>query len=800
MQVTGSIKSIIHGVSTQSPRERIEGQCWEMTNFLPDPKDGVVRRPGCKYVGAGSFPDTGAAWGWREISLGGVDYKVGCSAGQIKVIRQSDGVLLGTNQAASAAAYFAEGITAATSIGDYGVLASPVSPQVSNIAGEPTSAPAGKYFCLVEVKQGVYNGIYKVVRKSTGAAVATFTAPDGSAAAHGAQGQPAYIADQLKTQLTSSGLFSSVVSNNAIIGIEAADAALIADLAVEDGAYNSRMRLVYDFWADTASLPTVAPDSLVVRIGNIDLSEGDFYMKFKQHGTLAAGAYLTPRAGQWIECRAPGQHSGGSLVSTTMPRLLYVYNGTAFVGTGPEIKAAVAAAGGPALEEVDWGSRTVGDVDTNDDPLFVGHSIKWLGTFQDRLVIVSDAAVTMSRISDYLELYRSTIVSILDDDRVNMSSTFNEKDELCGAALYDRNLIVIGTKTHYVVPGKSPVTPSSALAKTASYDSAPAVHPVTMGDDVYFCSVSENNADLLSITTRDIIDSTTVSSVGSHVQGYVPGDIVSLVAAPKLNIVFMLSASGVLYGYRTLTVERKRVLSSWFKFTFGHKAGAKLASVSVENTVVNLLFTRVEGGTLRYVVAALDLDRKGYTAEDNQHYLDFWQKQNIAAGTTALSAFGPAALLDDSFRVIDPATGNTHGTVTTSNVTASKSISNAITGQLFDYKFIPTLPIARDRDGKPVAIGKLTVGQMQLTYSYGSRFDVTVQDKYRTRELEHRASRVGTETLVIGKAYVGAGAVLFPVASAEPDALVTISGKDHFPLVFTYLDWKGQYFKHGRSM
>jgi hypothetical protein len=803
MLVTGSIKSIIHGVSTQSPRERIPGQCWSLVNFIPDPIDGLVRRPGCKHEGAGHFASAGA-YTWADMNIGGTDYFVGCAAGNIKVINASTGVAADVWQAASSVTYFANGIKASASVGDYVVAASDVKPEIADIPGESNRAPASRYFCMIEVKQGVFGGIYRVVRKSTGAVLASFTMPNGSTATDIDKGQPQYIAQQLHTALAALGgadSFTTVKSTNGVISLEASTEAYILDLAVDDGAYNSRMRLVYNYWLDTASLPTVAPDSLIVRIGRIDKSLGDFYMKFDH--TTPVSDYLTPRTGRWNECAAPGLHDGGSLVTTTMPRLIRLYSNKVYIGTGPEIKSQVLADTGDTLVDINWGSRTIGDADSNGDPLFVGKTIKWMGTFQDRLVIVSDNAVTMSRISDYLELYLSTVVSILDDDAVNMSSTFNEKDVLTGASLHDRNLLVLGTKTHYMIPGKVPVTPQSGMAVTAAYESSPTVHPVLFGDGVYFCSVSAVNADILCIQTKDLIDSTQVNSVASHVDGWLPGDISKLAAAPKMDMMFALSASGDLYCYRTKFLKRERALSSWFKFQFA-SSGAKLVSLVVDNTRLRLMFTRTISGTVYYEVASLDLDRKGYLATTGQYYLDFWKIENVASGDTVLTDDRAKAVLDTNYSVINPTTGTKQGSAATVGgntvCTMPASITSAITGQMSSYEFIPTLPIARDRDGNPTALGKMTIGQFIMSYSWGSRFDIRVVDQYRDAVREHRASRVGTSTSVLGQAYIGAGKAVFPVGTAETDAKVIISGSNHFPLVFTYIDWKGQYFKHGRGV
>jgi len=800
--VTGSYASIIQGVSTQAPRDRVEGASWELTNMYPDPVDGLVRRPGAKHVAAGALVQGATAFRWHDIVLNGKEHFLALHTdGTATVIDAETGAVLTTGQSASSKTYLMNEVTADTSIGDYTLVATTVKPVLA--AATTTTRTAGRM--MVEVRQGAYSGTYKVIRRSTGVVLATYTVPDGSAVGDLAKAQPGYIANQLKTGLlTGTGANAcTVVEANGILTVDFSTTATAQDVGADDGVYNSRLRVLFDYNIDTPTLPAIAPHGMVVRIGRLDQSIGDYYLKFVQHDGKTSS---TPLTGKWIECAVPGVQAGGSVVNTTMPVLfkLHAANNKCYIGTAPEIAAAIFADTAVTLVPLDWGVREAGDDSTNTDPLFADSIIRWMGIFQERLVIISGNSCWMSRTSDYLEIYHASVVTVLDDDTINMSSTFNAEDQLIGAALYDKNLVIVGTKTHYSIPGSVPVTPSSGMAVTAAYESAPSVHPITLGDGVYFCSATTLSTDVLFIQSRTGVDNTKVEPVSTHASGYIPGDVSKMYNMPKTDMLFLRTASGKLVCYRTFIIQQKRALSAWFKFEFATRADSVLKAMAVKTTVLRLLFTRTVGSDVYYEIAHLDLDRKGYLPSNGQYYLDFWKTETAASGTTQLNDNRGKCVLGADYVVQNPTTGFLDGVTALNGAdyqwTNAVQVIGAVTGNLYVTSWSPTLPVQKDSTGKPTALGRLTVVQMQITYIGGSAFSVNVKDKYREYNYAHSIGKLSSDSLVIGSTEIGGGKYLFPVASAETEARVTITAKNHYPLVVTYVDWKGQYFKHGRSM
>lgn len=842
MKTSGAIKNLVQGVSTQNPKERLEGQVWVMRNCIPDPVEGAVKRPAVRHIQSIytdlPSPVLDQTLDFRAVATEAGEYAVGTYDGRVLIRDLSTGNAVEVYQEPSTYNYFKGGIQAHANIGEYTLLSGTAVPEVTQqqLQGIHTSAYVNNTYTttaevnrvvLIEVRQGAYSGVY-TLRRSDGSSLASYTVPNGATGTDSANVQPAYIANQLYTQLLAvvggavgSGIIRAVHQQGASIAIFLQFTAIdeAAALYADDGFYNTRLVMSDRFSDKATALPSVGVEGHIMEIGKANSKTGNYFLRFEhtQGGSTSTAPSLATnrvRPGRWVETSqsyiSTGYSRGGVLTESTLPSLLYVFDGKAYVGSGTYIAAQVLANTGNVISPLTWGRRTSGNDESAADPFFVGSAIAWMGIFQDRLVILSKGAVSMSRTSDYLNFYRESVIDDLATDPINLTSTFDSTDTLVGAALLDKNLIVIGTKTHYAIVGRTGITPTNgALLKTSSFESNPSVPPVSFGNLVYFSSASDNNADILAIQPSETVDSTYAYPVSSHVDGYIPSNIESLTASTKLNILFVLSGDGVLYGYRTLFNQGERVLSSWFDFTF--PSDMTLKCITVRNTKVRMLFSKVLGGKFVTVVGELDLDRVGYTGTKRHKYLDFWQV--VPAGGSSIvvdNALARGAYSNGDSIAVDvvsdlaETTGISTGTdidavfkVTYSELDASRAY---IVGVPYLTTFEPTMPLPKTYDGKVTGVGKLVVSQMKVNYTVGAQFNVKVTDKYRGYEYNHSARIVGAPDSFVGISYVRDGFFMFPIGSAEASARVSIQSYDHYPLVLSSIDWTGQFFKRGTTM
>jgi hypothetical protein len=842
MKTSGAIKNLVQGVSTQNPKERLEGQVWTMSNCIPDPIEGAVKRPAVKHI-ASVYTDlptasVGMDLEFRSIAMEAGEYAVGTYDGRVVLRDLTTGASVPVYQDPASYAYFAGGIKAHSNIGEYTLLAGTAVPEVtqqqlSGIFGTAytsnaysTTAVVNRVV-LIEIRQGAYSGVY-AIKRTDSTTLASYTVPNGSVATDADKVQPAYIAGQLYTQLQTaiggvigSGTIRAVQQQGASIAIFLSFSAIdeAAGMFADDGFYNTRMVMSDRFSTVSNTLPSVGVEGHVMEIGKANSRSGNYFLRFEhtQGGSDSSTPSLQTnkvRPGRWVETSqsyiSTGYSAGGILTEASMPSLLYVYGGSAYVGSGEFIAAQVLLNTSDVITPLTWGKREAGNDSSSADPFFVGSTISWMGIFQDRLVVLSKGAVSMSRTGDYLNFYRESVLDDLATDPINLTSTFDATDTLVGAALLDKNLIVIGTKTHYAIVGRTGITPTNgALLKTSSFESNPNVPPVSFGNLVYFSSASDTNADILAIQPSDTVDSTYAYPVSSHVDGYIPADIASLTASTKLNILFVLSSTGVLYGYRTLFNQGERVLSAWFDFTF--PTDLVLKCISIRNTKVRMLFSKLIGSKYITLIGELDLDRVGYTGVNRHRYLDFWEEIEAEGSTLELSnALARGAYSSDEVIAVDTSTdlAETVGVKSGVHTDAVFSVTfydldhtrTYMIGVPYLMKFEPTMPLPKTYDGKITGVGKLVVGQMKVNYTVGAQFDVVVSDKYRSNTYSHSARVVSAPDSVVGEAYVREGFCMFPVGSAESSARVAIQTYDHYPLVLSSIDWTGQFFKRGATM
>lgn len=831
MLVTGSVKNLIQGVSTQNPRERIEGQAWTVRNMIPDPTEGEVRRPGVRHIKSTiqALPaEAGEEMYWQDLPIEAGDFAVGTYAGHIILRSLQTGDIVPVSQEPATYPYFMGGILATANIGEYTLLSGDAIPQA--VTQQKQSLFHQTYrdnslsvlvdtnrVVVFEVRQGAYSGVYSI-KRNDGSVLASYTVPNGSVSAHADNVQPGFIALQLYNTLVAT--IGGSVGANTIRAVQQQGASVAIffnaptpdeaiPLYADDGYYNTRLKMTDRFVSDSNVLPAVGIEGHVVEVGSTSNSSGNYFLRF-QHtqsanadGEVSLSSNLL-RPGVWVETSRSyantGYSEGGQLVESSMPALMYLYDGTAYVGTGAWIAAQIQSDTGFVVNALSWGSRIAGDDSSAADPAILGSRIVWMGILQDRLVLMSENGVTMSRTSDYMNLYRASVIDDLATDPINFVSTFDSTDTLIGAAFLDKSLVVVGTKSHYSISGRVALTPTNAnLLKTASFESSPNTHPVSFGNQVYFASASAKNSDILAIQPSDVTDSTYAYSVSSHVDGFLPGDFVALRASTKVDILFALSASGTLYCYRTLFNQSDRILSAWFEFTF--EAGVKLSAIALSNTRIRMLFSAVRDNELHTVVGELDLDRIGYTGTAGHRYLDFWTEehpQNIAS-TNYFSVLGED--IAENGLTVDTETNLV--ALSPEGEEDADSLDPAVTymtGVRYTYVYEPTMPLPKDNEGRVMGIGKLVVTQMQLNYTVASNFSVTVKDRFREHTLDHAVRQVDAPDSFTDQDYIREGYFMFPVGSSELGCRVSVYGNNHYPLVLSSIDWKGQFYKRGMQM
>lgn len=812
--VDSNYVSLIHGVSRQDPKDRSEGQCTEQINMMSEPVEGLIRRPGVKSRAVIPLTVDPATSVFLDFTAFNKQFSLIAenTSGDVQCINETDGTNITVYREASAVTHLAAGPTTWAKIGDFLAIA---SDKVTVTAGSFTPTVVPKHYGNIEVRSGAFSAKYII--KFTGLADFVWTTPDGSASAHVAQAQPEFIANAIynllvaNATLTSKFSFGWIGNTITIIPLAPANEAELRNFMADDGFGNLRMRYAHDVVKDTTLLPVWAPHGQGLTVGRGGKEPGDYYVYFTQDTSTPD---LNPRSGKWLETTAFGENWIGA--NGTWPTLAYVFpNAGTFIciiGSPAEIEARYAALGFGTIDVPDWGKRERGDSESNPVPRFVGGTIAWMGVFQDRLTILSGNTVSMSRTKDYLQFFRKTVVTLLDDDPAFVSSTFGESSDLLAAVPFDRNLLITALGQQYILYGKVPITPRNiSLLASSAFESSPVCAPLSHGNFAYFATANENNAELQEVYTDGAFDTAVARSVSSHVDTYIPGDITRLVGSTKAGMIVAQSAAGKAFIYRYLFNDTERLLSAWSQWIFGGQH-MHCRSIRWDGTRMRLLFSG-QGGTDLFV-GEINLAKVGLLGLPGVVYPDHWFEVTLAAPPRASTTVvvTPSA---EQLKVL--AQAGTSPIIISDD--QNMELPYTRVGDVFTIKDMPvdstvarfgidapgvwkpTMPVARDADGKVVSTATLVVLDMVVTYTMGEAFTINVDTDFNQHyEYEVSPRLAGTVNFTLGERAVAGGKYKFAVMADQDAAEATITVSGTSPLVVTTLDWRGQLYKSGRRI
>lgn len=301
-------------------------------------------------------------------------------------------------------------------------------------------------------------------------------------------------------------------------------------------------------------------------------SASSYWVEFKPTNSSATG-FAT---GVWEETIAPGITY--KLDRTTMPHVLISEGSNVF-----------------RFRPMTWDERAVGDLTTNPDPSFVSNYVKNVFFWKGRLGLLTGESVCLSEISQYFNFFRTTVISLLDTDPIDV--TLNSQDVLelnWFISNFDQTM-VFSDKTQFSLgPNNDVVTPktiqTSVLSKFEMYANC---KPCTLGNSVFFGS---QNGDYSLIKEMFLVQGgvATTNHTTEQCPRFIEGAIEKIEAINTENMLIVLAKTdrSSIYCYKFHDSNDTRVQSAWFKFSFN------------ENATVHDIFTI--GNTLYLLIGHAD--------------------------------------------------------------------------------------------------------------------------------------------------------------------------------------------------
>ena len=323
---------------------------------------------------------------------------------------------------------------------------------------------------------------------------------------------------------------------------------------------NDLMNIITKDVNDVAKLPAQCKHGFIVKVSNSENNvNDDYYLKF-------VGNNNTDGPGTWVECAQPGIIK--SFTASTMPhQIVRQTNGTF------------------TIEQPAWDSRTIGDDNTNVIPSFVsiksghpdydsntGDILKYINKvlfWRNRLVLLSGENAILSEPGKFTNFWAQTALAIspLDAIDVACSSTFPSK--LLDGIETNSGLALFSSNQQFLLTTDSDIlNPETAkINSLATYNYNEKISPIHLGTTIGWLDNAGKYSRFFECADIRREGEPQIVEQSKLISRLLVKDV-DLVANSRENSFVMFGVSGTkdVYGYRYFNTGNERLQSAWFKW------------------------------------------------------------------------------------------------------------------------------------------------------------------------------------------------------------------------------------------
>lgn len=598
--------------------------------------------------------------------------------------------------------------------------------------------------------------------------------------------QPAAIAEQLRLAAVAAGLSTATRQASTVIFDN------VKALVCNDGGDGTLIRGVANEVTAADEVSTIHKIGKVVKVRAKDAAEA-YYLRAESKSSGITTGYTEV---SWVE-GAGTQHT-----ITNALCYLTVVAGVPYIASSAALLTAIAGGTHPS-----YSPSTVGDANSSPLPFFVDKQITYLGVFQDRLLIGAGAVLRASKIGDYLNFFRSSVLTAPADDPLEMLSQGSEDDTLRYSTIYDRDLVVFGDKRQYAISGRVALTPTSANMQVMSaHANAAQLPPLAVGGVIFYGQLGEKASSVHQIQPGQVAESPESFIQSSQIDTYLAGNIIELANHAKPTHLFARTsaARNSIFCFTYLDkAQQGRVQDAWHRFDYDPALGT---IIGMSRTPAGLLiyYMRVAadfGGVQRVYLVA---DLQPLTASLSLNpYLDSQRPLSVVNANTG----SVHSLSSGPYRVAFDSTSEWKFVGSDLSDQASllaefPAATGPQVGADMATAFVPTNPYMRDRNDKAVTSGNLTVTAIRVSIAKSSGFwaDVEALTREETESYEYNARIVGSPDDIAGRETVTDLVQSQPIALETRDYRLTLRARTWLPLTITTLEWVGQWFNNTKRV
>jgi hypothetical protein len=529
-----SIANLIQGISQQPDSQRDPTQGELQVNGYSSLADGLRKRAGTSVIRQISSTSLGDVFFHSILRDSGEKYLVVIGRFAIRVF-DLDGIEK-TVSAPFGYSYLFTVINCATdiraaTIADYTFVSSVKRVPAMSAALAPATARPAANEALVWVRAANYGQTYRVSVNGTLATVTTPVQPVTTSGSTVTENRISTdgIAESIKTALAGvSGV--TIAREGSVLHVTSSNAITVA---VTDARANADITAITNTVQAFTDLPTIAPKGYQVEIVGDPSNQYDGYFV----AFVPRGASATFGEGTWQECVAPGMPY--QLDALTMPQLLVrLSNGTFYFGP-----ANGSTQSGTRIPS--WGQRTAGDFDTAPDPSFIGYPIQDVFVHRNRLGLLADENVILSRAKAFFDFFPETVSRVLDTDPIDLSASSNRVSVLRYAVPIQDEVILFSDQLQFRLSSDAAgLTPASATVSVlTAFEADMSVKPLQVASGIVFAQSNGSWSQFREFSIRSAGAALTGSapSLTDHVPTFIPSGTMQLASNDAAGVWFAIS-------------------------------------------------------------------------------------------------------------------------------------------------------------------------------------------------------------------------------------------------------------------
>lgn len=736
-----SYKSQLQGVSQQIARDRLDGQVSAQENMLSDKVTNLRRRPGARHLFhfplPASFGASIAAWE-AQIGERNVVVLLNAKNGDLRILGD-DYLVAWVESCPYLITTDISTIQVASLNGEFVMANTAHKPTLGGPSTAPHDADKQGFFY---VRAGAFSKPYTVyVGTSLGSNNYTYTTPASTVAGAAENSTPEKIATEIAAKINvesgATGAVATVIGNAVSIVSTQGELTVSTPSGASYILASNRMLM-----RDEADLPLKLPDNaegFTVRIGE-----------------ESAARYYRYNAGRsvWLEAGALGSP-------------------TSIIGMPVRIRYGIQF----ELDQTEYEGRLAGDDTTNPAPSFIETGITGMSTYQGRLVLFAGSKVYLSASGNVTRFFRSTVVSLLDNDTIGIGSSGAASAVWRYGIPYQKDLVLFSADEQGIIPGSSvAITPRTAVVlPSTKYTFDPATTPVVAGRNLMYSSPRSGEFfGIMEMSPSTVTEGQYVSDDATpHLPKYLPGRCRFIVSSSVANMVVM----GHTGDLRTLTVHEyfwnagEKVQQAWHRWTFPYD----ITNVFFRGNSIIVMFLQND----MLVGCAIDPRAAGYNnASQRRPFLDMYDFTPVTDRAVAMPQwmleFDPSIYQRLKVAIADgPLAGEEVGFDTGFTHPSFQNGTVAV-GLPFRSSVIPTAPMMKDEDGVKISSNKLTITRFSVGTNKSSAYKVIVRDKNSIdpESVTYSTLYFSSPELELGKALEGGDSTAIVPARMLADSLV----------------------------